>query len=429
MTERGTDVTKMKKTYRKPVEGDFPEDLIVQLRLESPLRYGDNPNQAAGLYRTVGIHNGVHPDDLKNYAIGNDDANVLKMLDNMYQAFYQHTVAEFTKIRNVKSGKGGLSATNVRDISHAMEILKYFTNPSVAVMKHLVPSGFATLNKDETLDQLYIKARDADARSAFGGVVVSNVPIDKATAEAIMSSYVEVVVAPGYENGAMEHFEKKKDIRVATFENLDKIPKFVGDEVEEHNFGLILDVISMPTGRVLVQQPYLSSIKSADDLITDPLVTKKDHDPVYVKRDPTEQEMRDLRAAWYANLGVRSNGIVIFKDGVTLAVGTGQQERVGALEQAIVKAYQKAMDRAGIKYDTLNGAQERDKLDSNPLEGAVVSSDAFFPFRDSIDTMARVGITAVIQPGGSVRDYEVIQAVNEHNTAMVYTLERCFGHF
>ena len=133
--------------------------------------------------------------------------------------------------------------------------------------------------------------------------------------------------------------------------------------------------------------------------------------------------------AWYVNIGVRSNGIVIVKDGVTLAVGTGQQERVGAVEQAIVKAYQKAMDREKIKYDSLQGICEKGHLSNNPLQGAVMSSDAFFPFRDSVDTAARVGITAIIQPGGSLRDYEVIQAANEHKIGMVFTLERCFGHF
>ncbi|MCP8321848.1 MAG: IMP cyclohydrolase, partial [archaeon] len=148
-----------------------------------------------------------------------------------------------------------------------------------------------------------------------------------------------------------------------------------------------------------------------------------------VGRDPTQAELRDLLTAWYVNIGVRSNGIVFVKNGVTVAIGSGQQERVGAVEHAIIKAYQKAMEREKIPYDPLDGASARNKLSVNPLEGAVVSSDAFFPFRDSIDLIARAGVTAVIQPGGSINDHEIIEAVNEHKMAMVYTLERCFGHF
>ena len=136
-----------------------------------------------------------------------------------------------------------------------------------------------------------------------------------------------------------------------------------------------------------------------------------------------------MLTAWYINIGVRSNGIVIVKNGTTLAVGSGQQERVGAVEQAILKAYQKAMDRADIKYDAMDVIASKEKLKKNPLEGAALASDGFFPFRDSVDLITKHGISAVIQPGGSVRDLEVIEAVNEHNMAMVFTTERCFGHF
>jgi len=135
-----------------------------------------------------------------------------------------------------------------------------------------------------------------------------------------------------------------------------------------------------------------------------------------------------LLTSWYINFGVRSNGIVFVKNGVTVAVGTGQQERIGAIELAVIKAYQKAMDRKGIEYDAIDGAAQRAELSHNPLERAVMSSDAFF-FKDSINLIAEHGVTAVIQPGGSIKDFEVIQAVNEHDMAMAYTLERCFGHF
>lgn len=391
---RGTDVTAMKRTYRTPVAGEFPDELTIGLESESALRYGENPNQPAAVYRFKGI-----------------------------------SLAELTNIRLTKTGKGGLSATNFMDVARALEVLKFFEAPSAAVMKHLIPSGFATQHEGNSLDDIYRKARDADARSAFGSIVVLNRPLDKTTAEAVMDSYVEGVAAPEYEKGTMEILERKKDIRAIQFSNLEKLPRFIGDDVEG-----LYDLKVLPTGRVIAQKPYLSSIKGPEELVLDPLVRKKDKETgtettYVVERDPTPRELRDMLTAWYVNLGVRSNGIVFVKDGITVAVGAGQQERVGAVEQAIIKTYQKAMDREGIPYSSLEGASGRENLSVNPLEGAVISSDAFFPFRDSIDISAKVGITAVIQPGGSVRDYEVIEAVNEHNMAMAFTLERCFAHF
>ena len=391
---RGTDVTDMKRTYRKPVEGEFPEELTIILSKESDLRYGENPNQPAAAYRFKGMN-----------------------------------LAELTNIRLAKSGKGGLSATNFMDVTRALNILKYFDAPSVAVMKHLVPSGFATQWGGNSLEDIYVKARDADARSAFGSVVVMNRPLDKPTADAIMSTYVEGVAATGYEEGTLDILGRKKDIRAILFSNLDKMPRFVGDDIEG-----LYDLKVLPTGRIIVQKPYLSSIREPEDLVLDPLVRKKDKETgeeitYVVERDPKDQEIKNLLIAWYINTGVRSNGIVFVKNGVTAAVGSGQQERVGAVEQAIIKAYQKSMDLEGIEYDPIEGGAEREKLSKSPLEGAVISSDAFFPFRDSIDIVAKHGVTGVIQPGGSIRDDEVIQAVNEHRMAMIFTLERCFGHF
>lgn len=393
MTEskpRGTDVSQLVRQYRTANSEEFPESLDLRLTKEQELKYGENPNQAAAMYRLSGT-----------------------------------SMAEATNIRLAKTGKGGLSATNFMDVTRAMDVLKFFPSPSVAVMKHLIPSGFATQTYAfGNLTTLYESARDADARSAFGSVVVFNRPVDKATAEALTSTYVEGVAAPGYESGVMEIFEKKKDMRIMLFDNLDKLPKFVGDD----NKG-IYDIKALPTGRVLVQKPYLSSIRSIKDLVLDPMV--KDGDLTYiVERDPTPRELDDLLTAWYVNIGVRSNGIVLVKDGITVAVGSGQQERVGAVEQAIVKAIQKAMDREGIEYNAIDGIYNGLKqLKINPVKGAALSSDAFFPFRDCIDLMGSIEISAVIQPGGSKRDFESILAANKYNMAMAFTGERCFAHF
>ena len=384
--KRGTDVSDMKRTYRTAVSGDFPDELNIKLQKESDLKYGENPNQPAAVYR-----------------------------------FQGSDLAEFTNIRLAKTGKGGLSATNFMDVTRAMEILKYFQLPSVAVMKHLVPSGFATQFEGASLDNLYRKARDADTRSAFGSIVVFNRPVNRDCANALLESYVEGVAAPEYEEGVMGILEGKKDLRVMQYSNLDKMPKFIGDDTQG-----LYDLKVLPTGRVIVQKPYLTSIKGSQDLVLDPMVNGK-----VVERNPTPRELEDILTAWYVNFGVRSNGIVFVKDGVTVAVGSGQQERVGAVEQAITKAFQKYMDREKTSYNPLHGILNQDELSITclPLQGSVCSSDAFFPFRDSVDTMASVGVSAVIQPGGSVRDEEVIEAVNQKKMAMAFTLERCFGHF
>jgi len=411
---RGTDVTNIKINYRRAVEGKFPDKLNFRLQKESDLRYGENPNQPAAMY---------HIDERSRLEIIKDFS--YKYFGRFFGLPNPHklSISELTNIRLVKSAKEGLSATNFMDITGALEILKFFEVPAAAVMKHLVPSGFARQFQGSSLDRIYEQARDADARSAFGSVVVFNRPVDKITAEAIMSSYVEGVAAPEFEEGTVEILERKKDIRIILYSNLDIIPKFEGDDINR-----LYDFKTHPIGRVLVQKPYLSRIKGKNDLVKDPLV-KKNGVQFVVERNPTEEELDDLLSAWYVNLGVRSNGIVFFKNGTTIAVGTGQQERVGSVEQAIIKSYQKAMDREGISYDAINGATQRNLLSYNPLEGSVISSDGFFPFRDSIDTLAKHGVSAIIQPGGSVRDCEIIQAVNENNMAMTYTLERCFGHF
>ena len=377
-------VNDLKKIYRTVNSGDFPEEIVLNLKKVNDLRYGENPNQPGAIYKLDG------------------------------------GLAELTDLRLLKSGKGGPSATNILDVTHALEILKFFNNASCAVMKHLIPSGFST---DDELVEVYKKARDADARSAFGSVVVFNREVDKKTAEEIMTSYVEAVAAPSFEKEAEEILSSKKNMRLFLFSNLDKIPKFSGDSTKG-----IFDLKVMNTGNLVVQVPYLSKIRSKEDLILQPMI-EEDRKEIMVEREPTEQELKDLLTAWYINIGVRSNGIVIVKNGTTLAVGSGQQERVGAVEQAIIKSYQKAMDRAGISYNSMNVVAEKDKLSENPLKGAVLASDGFFPFRDSIDTIKDHGISAVIQPGGSVRDLELIEAVNEHNMAMVFTTERCFGHF
>ncbi|PIN69761.1 IMP cyclohydrolase [Candidatus Woesearchaeota archaeon CG11_big_fil_rev_8_21_14_0_20_43_8] len=356
----------IKKIYSNRNIDDFNDMLFingVEYEKVSDLRYGDNPNQPAAFYRPKG--GGCF----------------------------------FGEMEELKTGKNGMSFTNIADIHHAINILKFFDDPACAVMKHLNPSGVSI---DDDLKTAYINARDSDARSAFGSVVVFNRDVDIKTAEEINTTFVEVVVAPDFSLDVLSEFEKKKNLRVVKLDFVGKIPRFAGDDTSGY-----VEMKKIGNGCIALQMPYLCSMKTKDDLIL-PEAKDKDGNTIRIGRIPTSQEYVDLLFAWYVNIGVRSNGIVFVKDKKTIAVGTGEQERVGAIERAIAKA--------NAKHPAM-------------LKGSIVASDGFFPFRDSIDTLAKEGVTAVIQPGGSLRDAEVIEACNEHGIAMVFTGERCFGHF
>ena len=354
---------------------DSAEVLGIKYEKVEDLRYGTNPNQGAAFYKPV-------TDTPAGVVIG--------------------------RMEILKSGKGGLSQTNLEDIHHALGIVKYFQTHACAVMKHLNPSGAAVQFADEPQVEVYRKARDCDSRAAFGSVVVFNTPVTVETAEEIMSTMVEGVVAPDYEQEAaevfadFERFKRNRHIRVIKVSGLDKLPRFEGDET----YG-VKEIKVLGDGSLIVAEPFLTSIRGAEDL--KPARTEnKSGELIEAAGKPTAEQAQDLLFAWYVNFNVRSNGVVIASQGRTLAVGTGQQDRVGAVEQAIDKA------------QSYSGADS--------LKGAVLSSDGFFPFRDSIDICHQAGIRAIIQPGGSLRDWEVIEACNEHGIVMVFTGERCFSH-
>ncbi len=381
-----TDVSSFKNVYKTAIESSFPEEATLMLgdqkialkAIPTQLRYGTNPHQPFAAYAPAGG---------APLSMGN-----LEML---------------------KGGKAGLSLTNLQDMSQALNILKFFDRPSCAVMKHVNPCGFKVQTEEEPLEQIYRIARDCDARSAFGGVVGFNVTVDAPTAEAIMETFIEAVIAPDFDEQALEILRrnegtKKRNnaIRLARVSNMDRIPKYVGDDVAGN-----YNVRNLVDGTITFEVPYLTRIKSAADFIVDPMIPNSDPEKnggrdFVVGREPTATELDDCLTAWYVNINVRSNGIVFVKNGAAIAVGTGEQERIGAVEQAIDKALKKG----------------------HTLEGSVMSSDAFFPQRDSIDTVAQQGVTAVVWPAGSLNDAAVIQAAAEHNLALMATLERCFLH-
>ena len=281
----------------------------------------------------------------------------------------------------VHQGKA-LSYNNLLDADAALALARDLQplGRAAAVFKHMSPCGAAVAREGQSLADVYEAARLADAESAFGGIVAVTEAIDEATANKLVGTFLEVVIAPAYDPGARAVLQSKKNLRVLELPDMFAAP---AEGIEP------LRVRSV-AGGVLVQRE--------DALTTGPGTA----DPA-TKREPTPDEALDLELAWRVAKHVKSNAIVLAKGGVTVGIGGGQTSRVEAARQASGRAGEQA-------------------------KGAVLASDGFFPFRDSIDAAAAAGVTAVIQPGGSIRDEEVVAAADEHGLAMVLTKERHFRH-
>jgi len=404
---QGTDISTFKKGYSERNEGNFPETFTITLKKQYDLKYGENMHQHAAMYLI----------DLIN---GNNVSIISKLTNIRY-------------VRDDDKGKGGLSLTNNMDISRGMDTIKYFPELAVAILKHNTISGFAKqTNPNQTIGDLFRLARDADLESNFGGTVIFNRSLDRETAELLYELrgespfFVDVLAAPGYEEGVIGYLQSmSKNLRIAEFGDTDILPKFVGD----NTYGL-LSFKEMPTGRIGVQDLFLTRIKSKKDFIINPLVYDKNKNPHVVENAPTDKQLDDLLTAWYVNCsGARSNGVVFVNNGVTVAVGGGQVARVYAVKDAIEKGMQKAMDRENIPYNKLMGIIGYGKLSKNPFQDSACASDAFFPFADSLDLFTFVNVGAICHAFGSERDHEVVDRANQYKLPMVATLERCFGHF
>jgi phosphoribosylaminoimidazolecarboxamide formyltransferase/IMP cyclohydrolase len=346
---------------------------------------------------------------------------------------------------------------NITDADNALNILRYcMDEPVVAIMKHNNPCGVAIGNN--MLDA-YTKANLADRVAAFGGTIALNRAVDKDTALAIAQNYSEVVVAPEFEEGVMDIFAKKENLRVMRIANMARLKEWAGSTV--------LDFKSLIDGGVIVQGSYTPEARTLEKVMALPLgyhnLTGKKTPKGYphaegqlhkIQRKPTEQEFKDMWFGWMIEAGVSSNSVLYIKEGVTLGIGTGQQDRVGVAEIARDKAYTKAKDRVcfehyKISYNDLVLAIEKAADDTNErcklltqkgcidgeveanhagLEGAAMISDAFFPERDGVDVGLRQGARAIIQAGGSIKDYESIEACNEAGATMVFTGQRSFKH-
>jgi len=371
--------------------------------VEKGLRYGENPGQEAALYKLVN---------------GN---LVLGQVENIQPGRYLASEMEL-----LQSGKHP-GKTNITDADNSLNILRYFTDrPTVVIVKHNNPCGVA---RSDSLLDAYTKANMADRVAAFGGCIACNRAVDRATAEAIARQYAEVVVAPDFEEGVMDIFGRKKNLRVMRIAAMDRLQQFVGQP--------FVDLKSLVDGGLIAQWSFVPVTRGRADLLKAECDYKGRK--YRVEREPSDAEYEDLLFGWFVEAGVTSNSVLYVKDQVTVGIGTGEQDRVGVAEIARDKAYRKLADRYcfeahGIAYNDMKDADRKAEIDARVarekggLIGAAMVSDAFFPFRDGVEVGIREGIRAVIQPGGSENDYQVIEACNEAGVAMVFTGQRSFKH-
>jgi phosphoribosylaminoimidazolecarboxamide formyltransferase / IMP cyclohydrolase len=370
---------------------------------EKGLRYGENPGQEAALYRLV---NG-------NLSLG----GVSTVTPGRYLA---------SDVELLQSGKHP-GKINITDADNALNMLRYFSStPCAIIVKHNNPCGAA---RAQSLAHAYRKAYLADRLAAYGGAIALNREVDRETAELIAASYAEVVVAPEFAPGVMDIFAAWKNLRVMRIANMARLEGFVAAPY--------VDFKSLIDGGLIVQSGFVPAARSADDFL--PAQATYKGREYRIAREPTEREKDDMIFGWLLETGISSNSVIYVKDGATVGIGTGEQDRVGVAEIARDKAYRKLADRIAWEsfqtpYHSVEKPEARTEIDrevarqKGGLPGSCMVSDGFFPFRDSAEVGIREGITSIVQPGGSDRDYASIEACNEAGVTMVYTGQRCFKH-
>ncbi len=427
----------LKKMYRTVMDDNFPPEitisfgdqkLIYQKRswkiadkktgelIEKGLRYGENPGQEAALYELV---NG-------NLVLG----------ECRFIGPGMGLVSAITEEDMVQSGKHP-GKINLTDVDNALNIIKYLTaGPAVVIVKHNNPCGVAY---GPSLSQAYEKADMADRVAAFGGCALFNRPMDLPTAEMVSERYLEVIAAPDFEEGTIGILSKRANLRIIRIRRMEKLSEYTNTR--------FLDIKSLIDGGIIVQQSPLNRIKSFEDFSI--ASTEYNGKSFTIARKPTPAENADMLFGWQVEQGITSNSVIYVKDGATAGIGTGEQDRVGVAEIAVYKAYTKYADAVcykthGISYKDLELMVEKGQKDAAQLKdiddqtdkakggliGACAISDAFFPFRDGVDVAIRQGVTAIVQPGGSLRDFEVIEACNQADpqVTMVFTGQRSFKH-
>jgi phosphoribosylaminoimidazolecarboxamide formyltransferase/IMP cyclohydrolase len=424
----------IKSSYMTVMDDHFPDEMSITFGnqtlkykkrswkiqdegtlIEKGLRYGENPGQEAALYELV---NG-------NLVLGK--CEFITPGNSLVSAIDEDAM--------LQSGKHP-GKTNFTDIDNSLNILKYFDRPTSVIVKHNNPCGVSS--SDDILDALK-KSYYADRIAAFGGCVALNKALTKECAEFISSEYFEVVVAPEFENGAMDILSKKKNLRIIKISAMDNLSKYKSMR--------FVDFKSLIDGGIIVQQSPVNIINSKNDLKI--AETEYKGTKYSIERKPTDNEYKDMLFGWNVEQGVTSNSVLYVKDETTVGIGTGEQDRVGVAEIAIFKAYQKYSDKLcfekfklpfkNLELAVSEGKESADKIKEimnetkaakGGLIGSAMVSDAFFPFRDGVDVAIKEGISAIVQPGGSVRDFESIEACNsaDPKVTMVYTGQRAFKH-
>ncbi|MDR3237387.1 MAG: IMP cyclohydrolase [Spirochaetia bacterium] len=425
----------LKAAYKTVMDDHFPDEMTITLGgqklvykkrawkindegtvIEKGLRYGENPGQEAAMYQLV---NG-------NLVLG--ECRFIEPGHSLVSGIDENGLIQFGK----HPGK-----INLTDIDNSLNILKYLTDsPAAVIVKHNNPCGAA---KASSIYEAFDKAYRADRIAAFGGCAAFNRTVDRETAQLIDNRYLEVVAAPDYDGAAIDILSKKKNLRIVKIERIDSLASF-------RDFRFV-DFKSLIDGGLILQQSPLNIIKTKNDL--KPAQCEYKGKVYKIDRLPTEKEYDDLLFGWFVEQGVTSNSVIYVKDGVTTGIGTGEQDRVGVAEIAVYKAYTKyadllCFDKYGISYKEFELAAARGersksdlmdidaqtKADKGGLAGSAAVSDAFFPFRDGVDVVIKEGATAIVQPGGSIRDFESIEACNEADpkVSMVYTGQRAFRH-
>ncbi len=383
---------------------------------ERGIRYGENPDQEAALYELV---NG-------NLSLG--DCAFIEPGNGLVSAV---TAADMLQVGK-HPGK-----INLTDIDNGLNILKYLMDrPAAVILKHNNPCGAAY---GSSLANAFDRANRADRIAAFGGAVVLNRSCDIETATLLAENYLEVVCAPEFEEGSLEIISRRANLRVIKIARIDRLADF-----ERYRF---IDFKSLIDGGLIAQQSAVNSIRSAADL--KPATAAWKGREYRCDREPTKQELDDMIFGWAVEHGVTSNSVLYVKDGCTVGIGTGEQDRVGVAEIAVHKAYIKyadllSFDQCNLSYADLEMAvargerapAEKEEIDAQVrseragLPGSVMISDAFFPFRDGADVGIKQGVGAILQAGGSMRDFETIEACNEAEpkVAMKFTGQRSFKH-
>ncbi len=430
-------MSEIKKMYRTIMDDHFPEEMVIRFGdqtlmymkrtwkipdekigelIEKGLRYGENPGQEAVLYELI---NG-------NLTLGG--CQFIQPGNGL--------VSSITEEDMIQAGKHP-GKTNLTDLDNGLNIIKYIMDrPSAVILKHNNPCGAAY---GATLAESYDKANMADRIAAFGGCLVVNRAMDKETAEMVSSNYLEVVAAPEFGDGTVDILSRRKNLRIIRISKIKDLEGYRGLR--------FVDFKSLIDGGIIVQQSPINRIKLKEDFL--PAKATYQGKEYFIERMPTDKEYDDMLFGWNVEQGITSNSVIYVKDGVTVGIGTGEQDRVGVAEIAVFKAYTKYADalcfkKYGIPYKTFEldvkkGKRERDALveidedtkrNKGGLIGSVMVSDAFFPFRDGVDVGIKEGILGIVQPGGSDRDFESIIACNEANpkVTMVFTGQRAFKH-